>query len=79
LRLLIILLSKAIKNQQEDFYVTITKLAALDKSFHTSILQYKDIKQELIKIEEAQFGFRKQYQTPKLRSLTFKLIRAIFD
>ena len=79
LRLLIILLSKAVKNQQEDFYVTIMKLAALDKSVHTSILQHKDIKQEIIKIEEAQFGFRKKHQTPKLRSLTFKLIRTIFD
>jgi len=78
LRLVIILLIKAIKNQQSDFYITMTKLKALDKCFHDKIFLHQDIKQDLKHIEDSLFGLSDKGCKPKLRLLALKLIKIVF-
>lgn len=78
LRLLAILLNKAIWNQQDEFYRTITKLINLDIILYNNILNKKEIRQDLIKIEAMLFSSEEKAQNPNLIILFFKITRTAF-
>ena len=76
--LLIKLSIKAARNQKKEFYSILTKFISLDKSFSERASRDKSINQELRHIEDSLFGFKNNYQNPRLMLLTFKLIKTIF-